>query len=727
MSSQPFGLCPGVFQKKVRRILVSGAVALSLAAWVGQAPALGQSTNQQQQQQEQERQRKEQEAERQRQQQEQQDRQRQMQEQQERQRQIQQQQEPQRQQQQQQQYRQQQQPTQQQQYRQQTQQQVQQQSHQQSSTNGAGTPNNTKTYTPRSNATSGATHTLTPGTENSGAATKTYTPGSSTTGPGIHTYTPGNSVPTASTHSYTPGNSTTGSTTSSGPTHTYTPGSPSTNSAGKSYSPGAAPTKPSTGGHPAYTTPNANHVAATTANGDSVLSNSGSREVLQQVNASRAKMSGLNRQKLPTGDVTVHANGSLSLAAADGRKYGLRTDGSLATYAGHGHSASFLPNGRLASVHAGNMDIRHNPRSGRMVVVRRPDHSIVVVTGRDAGYVQRRVTVRGHEFVQRTYLMGGRTYLRTYSVYTYHGVQLLHYRPAVYYAPEFYGWAYYPWAAPAAYQFAWVGTPWYGFYGPYFTAWGTYSGASAWLTDYYLGQMLQEAYQARMDAQQDVGGADADTSADYASSDPEADPGVGTDLAAQETTPITPELKQAIADEVTQQLALKNADAEHPDQTTSDLPQLLNPPQVFVVDAAMDVQTPDQQTCGLSMGDVLRLTATPDETSPTADLTVASSRRADCPAGTQVTLSLEILQEFQNSFAARLDSGLQTLRASQGRNGLPSAPQSAIAPPPRPVPDQPTADAQATVEIQSVQKQADQTETSTVQEAFAAGSGNGAQ
>jgi hypothetical protein len=74
---------------------------------------------------------------------------------------------------------------------------------------------------------------------------------------------------------------------------------------------------------------------------------------------------------------------------------------------------------------------------------------------------------------------------------------------------------------------------------------------------------------------------------------------------------------------------------------------------------------------------------------------------------------------MQNNFRAQLDSGLQKLHAQQGQGGLPGPPQSAIAPPPRPS-DEPPADNE---DVQSLldaqQKQANQTETSVTQSAFA--------
>ena len=74
---------------------------------------------------------------------------------------------------------------------------------------------------------------------------------------------------------------------------------------------------------------------------------------------------------------------------------------------------------------------------------------------------------------------------------------------------------------------------------------------------------------------------------------------------------------------------------------------------------------------------------------------------------------------MQNTFRANLDSGLRTLHDAQGKNGLPAAPQSAIAPPPRPVEDlpAPTEDAQAL--LRSAGQQADQTEHRIMLAAFA--------
>jgi hypothetical protein len=333
------------------------------------------------------------------------------------------------------------------------------------------------------------------------------------------------------------------------------------------------------------------------------------------------------------------------------------------------------------------------------VVTERPDHSRLVSTGTHTGYLQRAVSHNGHTYIQRTYVDGHQRVSRVYTSYRYHGVTLDHFVPRYFYAPEFYGWAYYAWDAPAAYTWGWAGSPWLANYRGYF---------SPWNADYYLGQTLADGYDMQA-------GTDDGQQADDAAQNP------GDEAYAQTDTPITPEIKQAIAEEVQQQLAYENAAATQPDQapTLDDLPQVLTPGHVFVADEGLNVSTADGQACGLSAGNVLRLVTAPADGSPAADLIVVSSRRADCPAGVQVTLSLQSLQEMQNNFRSQLDSGLQALREQQGHGGLPGAPYSAIAPPPRPADDVPVDSENVQALLQTQQQQANQAETSVTQVAFA--------
>ena len=447
-----------------------------------------------------------------------------------------------------------------------------------------------------------------------------------------------------------------------------------------------------------------------------MLTRAGSQALLHDVNTARAGMRGVNRKPLPSGDVSVHANGHVTVNAAGGRQYDLRPEGSLASFRSGGRSASFQPNGRVSAVHTPTLDIRRSVSGGRTIVTKPGDKSVLVGTGPRSGYLERTVIRGNRTFIQRTYVSGRATYTRVFTTYSFHGIALEHFVPAVYYAPAFYGWAYYPWAAPFAYNWGWAGDPWYGFYSPYFTPYAVYQSGYAWLTDYYLAHTLQDAYQQQMLAADD-GYADAPPPDD-------ADAGTPSDntLAAQTWAPITPELKAAIADEIQHQLAYENAASSGtaPDNV-GDLPSALKPNEVFVVASSLDVATADEQTCALSPGDVLQLTATPPDDSPVAELRVGSSKRADCPAGIEVRVSLQDLQDMQNNMRAQLDAGLQELRARQGNGGLPAAPQSAVAPPPRPVMDgapvRPDANVDALLEVQ--QQEARQAESGIVQAAFA--------
>ena len=435
--------------------------------------------------------------------------------------------------------------------------------------------------------------------------------------------------------------------------------------------------------------------------------------MLHQVNTARTGLSGINKRSIPQGQVAVHPDKSLTVTASNGRNFNLRPNGTLASFSAHGQNATFRADGRLASVHTSTMDIAHGTHGQRTVISERPDHSRLVSTGAHSGYMQHSVSYHGRTVIQRTYVSGGRSFSHVYSGYRYHGRYFDNYLPFYYYDPMFYGWAYYPWGAPIGYRWGWGGSPWFAFYAGFFSPWEEYPSGAYWLTDYFLGQTLAGGYQMENQAGSGQPG--------YGYAGDDAVPAGSDEAYAPAETPITPEIKQMIAEEVQQQLAYENAAAAKPDQAPEldGLPQVLTPNHLFVVDQSLNVTTADGQQCALSVGNVIKLVAAPPETATTADLVVVSSRKADCPAGVIVTVPLESLQEMQNNFRAQLDSGLQTLHAQQGQGGLPGAPQSAIAPPPRPV-DMPPADnenVQSLLDAQQVQ--ADQAETGVTQSAFA--------
>jgi len=345
---------------------------------------------------------------------------------------------------------------------------------------------------------------------------------------------------------------------------------------------------------------------------------------------------------------------------------------------------------------------------------------MLVSTGPNSGYSQRAYMNRnGRVYVQRTYVIGGRTNVYVYNRYSYRGAFYYGYVPGYYYRPAFYGWVYNPWLNPVYYRWDWMASAWYAPYGYYFAPAPYYPVASLWLTDYLLAESLRAAYDAGAGsgAQQ---------------------PGPPPDQSAAQNTVLTPEIKQAIADEVKRQIDAERAAAVNSQQqpaaptaapapaqpaapqtqvVAEQRPEALDPAvSVFVVSASLDVNAGDQ-ACSLSPGDVImRISDTPDA-KQNVNVKVASSKRSDCPTGQSVAISVADLQEMHNQFRAKIDSGLKTLADNQGKNGLPPAPdtQTSAGEVPQPQPDAVRAD------LQKLQAVADQTEADVKRQAASTG------
>jgi hypothetical protein len=266
------------------------------------------------------------------------------------------------------------------------------------------------------------------------------------------------------------------------------------------------------------------------------------------------------------------------------------------------------------------------------------------------------------------------------------------YFPSYYYGAAFYGWAYNPWAAPIAYGWGWGGNPWFGYYGAFFTPYPMYASPSLWLTDYIIANSLQASYQAQA----------------AALSDP---------------APLTPEVKQLIADEVRQEVALENNEATaakgggEPDAASSSIARMLTDgkPHVFVAGGDLDVVDAGGTECALSQGDAIQLSGQTAPDAQAATLAVLASKGGkECPKGDTVSVALTDLQDMQNHMRETIDQGMQELQKKQGQGGLPAEPSSAkaapaespmaaIAPPPPP-------ESEVKAEIQGQSQEADKAE-----------------
>jgi hypothetical protein len=350
------------------------------------------------------------------------------------------------------------------------------------------------------------------------------------------------------------------------------------------------------------------------------------------------------------------------------------------------------------------MTVMHGNRGGRTIVSERADHSRVVSMGGRRGYVEHPYARGGHSYMRRTYWDHGHYYAHAYRGYYWHGRSYWGYAPAYYYGPGFYGWAYSPWASPVVYSWGWGGSPWYGYYGGYFTPYPSYAAPSLWLTDYVISQNLQAAYDAQ---QADNGGGQGQQQG-----------GGGAAPIQDSGTPLTPEVKQAIADEVKAEIAAEKNAAATPQQqapppgageaSAEQVPGALDPDfRTFVVSTPLSEMAPDGSNCNLSPGDVLnRIDDTPDQ-DQRVDVLVTNAETGDCTAGFKLAVAVDDLQDMRNHFREQVDAGLKQLADNKGKNGLPNAPDTRTTA----VPDaQAEPDANAQSDIQQQQQEANQAE-----------------
>jgi len=293
------------------------------------------------------------------------------------------------------------------------------------------------------------------------------------------------------------------------------------------------------------------------------------------------------------------------------------------------------------------------------VVTERPDHSRVVSVGRRTGYVER---PSRPGYVTRTYVVGGRSYARVYHTQTYRGVVVNRYVPAHVYHPTYYRWAATPWVQPVRYSWSWTRDPWYGHYRSYFVPAPYYPSPAFWLTDFVLAASLQNAYQMQL---AEAGGVPQQ----MMEMPPEAGP--------YAQSAVSPELKQALAAQVQQEIAAEQATAAQPQMAIPDNapPPALDPNlRIFVVASNMDIMTFEGQTCRLTPADMIIRNDTTIQEGNTVNVSVMSSKPGDCPVNSGTLMEIATLEEMHNQFREQLSSGLAALGEGQGAGGLPPGP-----------------------------------------------------
>lgn len=437
-----------------------------------------------------------------------------------------------------------------------------------------------------------------------------------------------------------------------------------------------------------------------------------SQKHIQNLNANRTAMTGVNRNPLPQGQVTLHPNGAKTIVASGGRQFDLRSDGTVHKISlPDGRTATFHHDGTVSSIRSKDGIQIDRSLNGSRTIVSERNGQRIVSTGGERGYLQRNYVERGgRTYVQRTYVVNNTTYVNVYRTYSYRNVTYYTYVPAYYYRPVFYGWVYNPWPAPVYFAWGWNSEPWYSPYGYYFTPYPTYPSAAYWMTDFIISENLRAAYEA---------GAASANSGSTGGYDQQPD---------SNSQALSPQVKEMIAEEVKAQLAAEREAAAQGANTTpssapassgansDQLPPALDPNlKVFIVTTAMDV-TAEGQACSLSAGDVLMRTETAPDSENAVGVSVLSSQKSDCATGSAPRVQVAALQEMHNHFREQMDNGLKTLAEKQGNGGLPSAPDvhtvAGEVPPP-------TADsAYALKKVKGQQQEADQAEKDIKEQAF---------
>lgn len=300
--------------------------------------------------------------------------------------------------------------------------------------------------------------------------------------------------------------------------------------------------------------------------------------------------------------------------------------------------------------------ISRGARGTRVVATGLPGAQVVSY-GPNRGFVERSLPWRG--YISRTYVIDGRSHATVYRQYTYHNVGYYRYVPRVYYNPQFYVWARAGWRGPVPY--AWFGpglppAPWFSFYAGYFTPSTAYSSPDVWLTDYLLAENLRLAYENQQPPNPGP-----------APPPPGPQPGSGA---------ITPEMKEAIANEVQQQVTQESTAAQLNASGAQTAGPIEAPPtaltqKFFVVSSNLDL-TVGGQTCSLTPGDIIERRGKDVAQDGTVAIEVVNSKQGDCAADTEAALDLNQLQEMHNQFQEQIDSGLNQLANHQAK-GLPAA------------------------------------------------------
>jgi hypothetical protein len=125
------------------------------------------------------------------------------------------------------------------------------------------------------------------------------------------------------------------------------------------------------------------------------------QQVIDHLNSLRLHLSGVNGRPLPTGAVTKQSNGDVTVRDDEGRRYDVRSNGTLLSFSGDGEKINFNNRGKITLIHTLKIDVREQGGE-RVVVAQAPGFDTVVAVGKNSGYVERTFSRNKKSFVERT-------------------------------------------------------------------------------------------------------------------------------------------------------------------------------------------------------------------------------------------------------------------------------------------------------------------------------------
>ncbi|MFH1018572.1 MAG: hypothetical protein V1798_10400 [Pseudomonadota bacterium] len=197
------------------------------------------------------------------------------------------------------------------------------------------------------------------------------------------------------------------------------------------------------------------------------------------------------------------------------------------------------------------------------------------------------------------------------------------------------------------YGWGWIPAWWWNGYGYYYSPYGYYPDPTYWLTDYLFIWTIYSSYPPAYDQRYEEG---------YAQGSRDAW--------------ISQEVKDQIRSQVREEIDRNRTDGQEPPSLAD---ALNNPRYLFVVSEEFSATllngSSEGETCSLSEGDVLKVVQPPGQDEDVARMTVVTSKRNRCPAGSEVLVSLDYLQNFLNHASEGLESGFQRLEKDQTQLG----------------------------------------------------------